>query len=304
MSPPVRAGIDFEAASCYAESVQMILKTTHKIAIARIASKVVLLARRLVGLGSMVNTERMGIQWCLDLREGIDFSIYLLGSFEPGTVRAYKRLVRPGDTVIDIGANIGAHTLPLAQLVGPSGRVVAFEPTVFAFQKLRQNMMLNPELASRILALQHVLVAEGKDTVPPELFSSWPLQVEERLHAKHKGRSMTTEGASAMTFDDAIGKLDLKRISFIKIDVDGHELPVLRGGIQTIMRFRPTILIELSPYVHEEEGYDFADLVMLLVECGYRFRDANTGQELPSDPTQLRTMIPDGACINAIAFGI
>jgi FkbM family methyltransferase len=281
----------------------MILKTAQKIAIATVASKIILTARRLVGLGSTVDAERLGIRWCLDLREGIDFSIYLLGSFEPGTMQAYKRLVKPGDTVIDIGANIGAHTLTLAKLVGPSGRVIAFEPTAFAFEKLRKNMMLNPELASRILALQHMLVAKNDNAIPPALFSSWPLFAEEELHAKHKGRSMTTEGATAVTFDDAIDRLDVRRVDFIKIDVDGHELPVLQGGVNTIRRFRPTILMELSPYVHEEEGYNFDDLVRLLVECGYRFRDADTSRDLSSDPLQLRAMIPDGASINAIAVG-
>ena len=63
----------------------------------------------------------MSINWRLDLLEGID----LLGSFEPLTVRAYRGIVRPGDTVLDIGANVGAHTLPLAQLVGETCRVIA-----------------------------------------------------------------------------------------------------------------------------------------------------------------------------------
>src|ERR1700730_18469952 len=111
----------------------MILKTTHKIAIATIASKGVLFTRRLVGLGSTADVSRRGIRWRLDLREGIDFSIYLLGSFAPSTVRTYAGLVESGDVVLDIGANIGAHTLPLARLVGPAGRVVAFDPTPLPF---------------------------------------------------------------------------------------------------------------------------------------------------------------------------
>jgi FkbM family methyltransferase len=280
----------------------MPLKTAHKIAIATAASKTVLLARRLAGLDSTVHAKRLGIQWRLDLREGIDFSIYLLGSFEPGTVRACKRLVKPGDTVIDIGANIGAHTLPLAQLVGPSGRVIAFEPTAFAFRKLRHNVTLNPELASRILALQHVLVSASEEAVPTTLFSSWPLSSGEPLHAKHRGRSMTTEGASAVTFDDAVSRLGVARIDFVKIDVDGHELPVLQGGVKTLKRFGPTLLIELAPYAHEEEGHNFDNLLRLLAECGYRLRDADAGRDLPSNPSQLRAMIPDGASINAIAL--
>ena len=93
--------------------------------------------RRLVGGGPELVTSRQGLTWQLDLREGIDLSIYLLGRFEPSTVRCYTRLVNPGDVVLDVGANIGAHTLPLARLVGEAGRVIAFELTRYAFLKLQ-----------------------------------------------------------------------------------------------------------------------------------------------------------------------
>lgn len=87
-----------------------------------------------------MRVRRDGIHWDLDLSEGIDFAIFLLGGLELRTLRLYRRLVQPGDTVLDVGANIGAHALPLARLVGASGRVVAFEPTQFAFCKLQRNL--------------------------------------------------------------------------------------------------------------------------------------------------------------------
>ena len=60
------------------------------------------------------------------------------GQYEPENLRAYRRVVQPGFVVLDIGANIGSHTLPLAQMVGPSGRVYSFEPTDYAFGKQRR----------------------------------------------------------------------------------------------------------------------------------------------------------------------
>ena len=86
---------------------------------------------------------RGGVNWRLNLTEGIDFSIYLLGAFEPITVAACARLIKPGDTVLDIGANIGALALPMARMAGPSGKVYCFEPTDYAFKKLTAN--LGPE---------------------------------------------------------------------------------------------------------------------------------------------------------------
>ena len=77
------------------------------------------LARGWFGKGDLVEIRRGGYNWALDLHEGIDFSIFLLGGFEPRTLRLYRKLLgrQEGEIVLDIGANIGAHTLPLAKLV-------------------------------------------------------------------------------------------------------------------------------------------------------------------------------------------
>ena len=105
--------------------------------------------RTLSGKGNVGVFRRGGIVWELDLREGIDFAIYLQGGFEPAALREYRRVVKPGSVALDIGANIGSHTLPLAQIVGPSGRVYSFEPTDYAFEKQLRNLSLNRDLSKR-----------------------------------------------------------------------------------------------------------------------------------------------------------
>src|SRR5271170_1360120 len=100
----------------------MTLRTKDKIRLARTASIMVGWARWLGGSKDLVEVRRDGLRWQLDLREGIDFSIFLLGVFERSSVNVYRRLIRPGDVVLDIGANIGAHTLQFARLVGGAGR--------------------------------------------------------------------------------------------------------------------------------------------------------------------------------------
>ncbi len=134
------------------------MRTRHKIALARVVRDPIVFVRRLFGHGQMLGVTRSRLRWRLDLNEGIDFSIYLLGSFEPSTVRAYRRLVGYGSTVLDIGANIGSHTLQFARLVAPGGRVHAFEPTDFAFAKLMRNLEINPEIADRVVANKLMLV--------------------------------------------------------------------------------------------------------------------------------------------------
>ena len=70
-------------------------------------------------------------------------------------------LTETSSLVLDIGASIGAHTLLLASLVGPNGRVMAFEPDDFAFRKLRRNLDLNPQVTSRVETLRCFLTASA-----------------------------------------------------------------------------------------------------------------------------------------------
>ena len=102
------------------------LTTKTKVSLASLAYKFIATGRTMAGKNNRVTVRRRGLMWSLDLSEGIDFSIYLLGAFERSTVITLEKLVKPGDVVFDIGANIGAHTLGLARSVGSAGRVFAF----------------------------------------------------------------------------------------------------------------------------------------------------------------------------------
>lgn len=277
------------------------LKTAHKILLARVASRAINTGRSALGLPAEDVFTRGGIRWRLDLREGIDFSIFLLGGFELQNLRAYSELIKPGNEVLDIGANIGAHTLPLARLVGPKGRVIAFEPTNFAAAKLRANIALNPDLAPRISFHQAMLVANTGAVPEPALFSSWPLVGGGDLHEKHKGRLMETHGARAVTLDQMMMELGVGKVDFVKLDVDGHELPVLQGSQAMLSRFRPIIAMELAPYIHAEFGYAFDELVALLKSCRYEFHSLSTRAMLPQTAQALRALVSDGAGINILA---
>src|SRR5580765_5800931 len=84
-----------------------------------------------------------GINYELDLKEVIDSAMYYGGTREPGTSQALKTLCKHGDVVLDIGANVGSHSLPIASHVGEHGRVYAFEPVPWAIKKLKRNLALN-----------------------------------------------------------------------------------------------------------------------------------------------------------------
>src|SRR5882757_5145962 len=199
------------------------LNTQQKIKMATIAYEVVSGIRRLLGKSDQAVIRRNGITWELDLQEGIDFSIYLLGGFELATLRMYKSILEAGDIVLDIGANIGAHTLPFAKLVGEHGRVYAFEPTQYAFEKLGRNVRANPAFSSSIELVHAMLVSENRDAIVPEIYSSWPLHREAGLHERHLGKLMSTSDAAAITLDEFVDQKRIECVNFIKLDVDGNE---------------------------------------------------------------------------------
>ncbi|MBB2754713.1 UNVERIFIED_ORG: FkbM family methyltransferase [Rhizobium aethiopicum] len=276
------------------------LSTSNKILIARSLSKAVLFVRGCVGLPATVIAKRRGINWSLDLRDGVDFAIYLLGGFEVRTLDRYRELIGDGDIVLDIGANVGSHTLPLAQLVGVAGRVISFEPTAHAFAKQKANISLNPTLAQRIDAHQMMLMASAAEAMPEAVYSSWPLEVAEDLHSEHHGRLMSTQGARLGTLDETLRDLGVGKVDFIKLDVDGNELAVLLGAAVTLKEFQPRIMLELAPYVYAENPGDFDRLLELLWEGGYEIGEMASGRKLPEDADKVRAMIPEGGGMNVL----
>jgi FkbM family methyltransferase len=272
---------------------------------ARVAYQLVNLARG-PWRSKEVELTRDGLRWSLDLREGIDLSIYLFGAFEPSVVRRYRQLVSPGDVVVDIGANVGAHTLPLARAAGEAGRVLAFEPTGWAFAKLQANLALNPTLAPQVTAEHALLVSPDERTVPVGIYSSWPLvnghghgpsehgQVE--LHPQHRGMLRGTDGARAVTLDDYLAG---DKVDFVKLDVDGAEPEVLAGAAATVDRSRPTIVIEMAPCAYEG-GDGFERIVEFLTSRHYRLEHLRTRRPLPTGADALAARIPDGSSMNVL----
>lgn len=278
------------------------LSVKQKIFIARLLNHSLRLGRRLGGRTMTTICRRRGVTWELDLNEGIDLAIYLFGAYELRSLRAYTPLIHPGATVFDIGANIGAHTLHFARLAGPAGRVFAFEPTDFAVAKLRRNLALNPGLADRVLLQQCFLVADRAEPLPAAVCASWPVGGwHDDLHWGHLGQSKALAAATAVTADEFCTAANVSRVDFVKIDVDGHEYPVLQGFRRSLERFRPTILIEIAPYLYEgANAGEFDDFLRFLTGLKYTFYNAGTARLVPSDPAVLRRTITRGGGINAL----
>jgi FkbM family methyltransferase len=181
-------------------------------------------------------------------------SLRKYGEFSPGEARLFAQLLTPGQTVVEAGANFGAHTVELSRLVGGLGRVYAFEPQRLVFQALCANLALNS--CANVFAYQVALGANaGEITVPahsPERAGNFG------------GVSLIAASGGERVPLRTIDELRLAACHLLKVDVEGMEAEVLRGAAETIRRHRPLL------YVENDRVERSAGLIALLLSWNYR----------------------------------
>lgn len=243
--------------------------------------------------------ERGGIRWAIDWNEAIDLAIATTGAFDRPVQRALRARMRPRAVFYDVGANRGAVTLPLAQMVGEGGAVHAFEATGDAVAAFRRNLELNPSLAGRI-RLHHVFLSDGS-AAPASVDASWPVGRPRDPGAPHGGRRCDLGPASVASLDELVARLDLPAPDLLKLDVDGHESTVLAGAATVLGRHRPPIVLELAPAAHDAiAAGGFEAMVERLREFGYRLATPG-GRPLPLDAATLRRRVAPGSGVVAVA---
>ncbi|UPH89127.1 FkbM family methyltransferase [Synechococcus sp. NB0720_010] len=229
----------------------------------RVAFKLVALSLRPF---KQITISRNGLTYCLDLSSLIELLIFL-DRYEPDTRQALAKLLKPSDVAIDIGANIGAHTLSMASLVGTSGCVIAIEPTSVAFERLTRNISKNPSLKIHPIK---AFVARANSLLPPSVQSIWPSSSN---HPSSTNQS-TTDGAFLLPLDEVLRYLDppMRKVDLIKIDVDGYELEALSSGLTLLQQFKPIVVAEAwSKTISQGTEHIFT----LLEDLGYYFYDTS-----------------------------
>lgn len=162
----------------------------------------------------------------------------LYGEWSEREVRLVRSLTGPGSYVVEVGSNIGSHTVPIARHVGPSGLVVALEPQRVIFQLLCANIVAN-----RLWNVRAHQAAGGRmagSTLVPEI----PIGSEHNFGAVRVGSAVGMEVPVI-----AIDNLALPRVDFIKIDAEDHEPAVLLGALETLDRFAPPVLLEYNSHM-------------------------------------------------------
>lgn len=181
-------------------------------------------------------------------------SLDLYGEYAELELQLLLRLVKPGDIVVDAGANIGAFSVPLARRVGPDGWVLAAEPQRLVHQALCANVAANG-LVNVVAHWCGLGAAPGVAVVPP---------LDHGQENNFGGIALHAGGAGERVPVVTIDSLDLPGCALIKIDVEGMELDVLRGAARTIRQHQPRLFVE-------NNGTDRSPpLIGWLLEQGYR----------------------------------
>ena len=158
--------------------------------------------------------------------------------WERRIVNLYRTIVKEGNIVLDCGAFIGLHTLELSKLVGDTGKVYSFEP-IPAVADCLEKTLEEKNIQNVVLVRKPLHSSSNKEL---------------SFVSDHNGLSSVSEyrrkpfkyhyNFLSITIDDFINIPDDKKITFIKIDVEGNEFKVLEGAIKTIKKYRPTIIFE------------------------------------------------------------
>lgn len=177
------------------------------------------------------------------------------GEYSEDEVELFRQICRPGDVVVEVGANIGAHTVALARLVGPGGHVYAFEPQRIIYYNLCANVSINS--LENVHCFQQAAGASEGFVVMPEQRYDQP----GNYGGVSASKSGMGEQVRRVRLDNCI---DVPQLRLLKIDVEGMESDVIRGAKKLITRHGPLI------YVENDRREKSKELIELIRSLDYR----------------------------------
>jgi FkbM family methyltransferase len=214
--------------------------------------------------------------------------LYLFGVWEPHLTAFVSGRLAPGDTFVDVGANIGYYSVFASRLVGPSGRVVAVEPSPAFHQALTRNMQANG--CANVRAIQ----AAVSDTCERMTFY---LERSTNLGGTTAVRPRVVESsfeADAAPLPQLVREEELATARLIKIDVEGGEAGAVRGLLPALPRLRDDaeILVEVTPRLLTKQGQTVDDVLGPLREHGFHVYRIANDYAAASYPGALRRLVP------------
>lgn len=204
---------------------------------------------------------RDGRKFYVDLNESMYRSLYFFGVYEPNETKVLSRIIQPGDTVIDIGANFGWYTTLFTHLTGEKGEVHSFEPVSQIFYELQRNVKLNS--SSNNVFLNQQALGDKVCRIQMHVFSGLPCG-----HASISlldRNDYTNYECSMTTLDSYLSKRHMTNVQLVKCDVEGAEMLVLKGAVSLLSSFKPPMwLLEINTETSAYFGYQPCDILYFL----------------------------------------
>lgn len=229
---------------------------------------------------------RAGISYELDIADLVDWAVYF--GYSQGSKQRLFSMAHPGDTVIDVGSNIGEMLLTFAKTVTPTGQVFGFEPDPANHAKCRRNISLN---SCTHVTLESLALGRGKATLNL-------VCVDERNRGMNRIVQNEDSGTRVrvLPLDQYVTEKRLERIDLIKIDVEGFEMCVLEGARQSLERFRPRLFIEVCDEFLRGNGTSAAQLIKWVLQLPYSITNAASGAPIDAS-TDLTGCAIDIICL-------
>lgn len=188
-------------------------------------------------------------------------SIYSKGIYEQETTCFISSKIKPGMTILDIGADIGYYTILFAKHAGSKGQVYAFEPIPRAKQYLDKNILMNRFDNVKTFGFA-LFDKSGKVCLEEPLTKS-------KINPSKKKLSGNDIQVEMKIFDEWKLKEKINNVDLVKLDVEGAELNILRGMKDTLQSQHPKILIEVHPQQLKSFGFSPSDIVKFFSELNY-----------------------------------
>jgi len=197
--------------------------------------------------------------------KGISAELLIFKTHEPLTTELLKKELKKGMVCLDVGSNIGYYVLLERKIVGSEGRVIAVEPSQLNFSYLKKNVHQNG--FSDIEAFKFAFTSS--DRVVPFL-----MDAQSNLSRVVNGNVCSLEGlvmkVPARSLDSFTAQYRFDKLDFLRMDIEGHEVHVFSGGLCTIERFRPILLIEVHKSLIGLKGT--VDFLQSLKNLGYNVK--------------------------------
>lgn len=198
----------------------------------------------------------------------IEREILINGCYDKESISIFNRIISKDFICLDVGANIGSISFALCNNLGPNGKVYAFEPGPNIFGRLSENVRMNPSLDGRLELIKAGLADKEKELYWAEVEDN-PGNAE---FSKNNGIKI-----ELTTLDALVKKEKLEKVDFIKIDVEGMEIEVIKGGLSTIRDHKPLIYYE-SKLSQERWVDSIQQIEVILEQLGYSFYKFETSK--------------------------